>query len=73
MKVCCTRGAFILGFTDEILDRQLNIIMFIYFVNDFICKVKLKFSIHTKKFNNPSKIFNSIRYSVDKIVSSQEL
>jgi hypothetical protein len=60
LKVCCAHVAFILGFTGGIPNGQLNIIIFKNFVDDFICKVKLKFSIHTKYFKNSSSFFNSL-------------
>jgi hypothetical protein len=72
MKVCCACRAFILGFTDVIPDRKLNIIIFKYFICVSVCKVKLKFSIHTKNYKNPSIFFNFVRYFVGKIVNSRQ-
>jgi hypothetical protein len=48
---------FILGFTDGILDRILNINIFKIFVGDSICEVKVKFSICMKIFRNPFKYY----------------
>ena len=70
MRVYCSRGAFILGFMDGIPDGQLNITIFRYLVSDFICQVKLKFSIRTQNFKNPSRFFNYICYFVSQIVNN---
>ena len=53
MKVCYTHGAFILGFVDEITNGLLNIIIFQYYVGDFVCEVSLKKFICTKNFTKP--------------------
>jgi hypothetical protein len=49
--------SFILGFTEGIPDRILNINIFKIFVGDSICEVKVKFSICMKFFRNPSKYY----------------
>jgi hypothetical protein len=72
MKVCCSHEAFILGFTDEILNEQLNIIIFKYSISDFVYKVKLKFLSRTINFKNPSTYFNFVCYSISKIVNNQD-
>jgi len=72
MKVCCARRAFILGFTNGIPDEKLNIIIFKYFICDSVCIVKLKFSIRTKNYKNPSIFFNFVRYFIGKIVNNQQ-
>jgi hypothetical protein len=70
MKVCYTHGAFILGFADGITGGLLNIIIFKYYVSDFICKVSLKFFICTKNFTNPSRFFNFFYNYIGIIVNS---
>jgi len=49
--------SFILGFTEKIPDEILNINIFKIFIGDSVCYVKVKFSIHTKNFKNPSKYY----------------
>jgi hypothetical protein len=52
--------SFILGFSDGIPNRILNIKIFKISVGDFVCEIKLKFSIRTKKFRNPSKYYRQL-------------
>jgi ribosomal protein S18 len=57
---------------DGIPNKKLNIIIFKYFIRDSVCKIKLKFSIRTKNYKNPSIYFNFVHYFVGKIVSSRQ-
>ena len=64
--------SFILGFTEGIPDRILNINIFKIFVGDSICEVKVKFSICMKFFQKPLQILPTTFHSVSKRVNSQQ-
>jgi hypothetical protein len=49
--------SFILGFTDKIPYGILNISIFKFSAGDFVCEVKLKFSIRTKNFRKASNYY----------------
>jgi hypothetical protein len=48
---------FYLVFTDGIIDRRLNINIFNISIDDFVCKVKWKFSNYMKFFRKPLQYY----------------
>lgn len=65
--------SFILGFTNEMTNKILHFNISKIFINDFVCKVKLKFLFCTKIFRNPPNTTNIfLMATIDKRVNSKK-
>ena len=65
--------SFILGFTNEMTNKILHFNISKIFINDFVCKVKLKFLFCTKIFRNPLNTTNIFPMAtIDKRVNSKK-
>jgi hypothetical protein len=65
--------SFILGFTNEMTNKILHFNISKIFINDFVCKVKLKFLFCTKIFRNPPNTTNIfLMATIDTRVNSKK-